>query len=89
MSYKKAAEILPPRLLEEVQKYVDGGLIYIPKSGDRVGWGELTGSKDAIEKRNKEIIKLFQYGTKISKISEDYYLSLETVRKIVYGKKLL
>ena len=89
MSYKKAAEILPPRLLEEVQKYVDGGLIYIPKSGDRVAWGELTGSKDAIEKRNEEIIKLFQYGTKISKIAEDYYLSHETVRKIVYGKKLL
>ena len=43
LNYKKAAEILPPRLLEEVQKYVDGGLIYIPKSGDRVGWGELAG----------------------------------------------
>ncbi len=89
MSYKKAAEILPPRLLQEVQKYVDGGLIYIPKSSDRIGWGELTGSKDAIKKRNKEIIKLFQYGIKIDKIADDYYLSHETVRKIVYGKKLL
>ncbi|WP_353094989.1 CD3324 family protein [Tissierella praeacuta] len=89
MSYKNAAEILPPYLLKEVQKHIDGGLVYIPKASSRVGWGCLTGSKEAIEKRNREIIKLFQNGISISEISEEYYLSQETVRKIVYGKKLL
>lgn len=89
MSYKNAAEVLPPHLLEEVQKHIDGGLIYIPKTSSRVSWGQLTGSKEAIRKRNKDIIKLFQNGTSINAISEEYYLSQETVRKIVYGKKLL
>ncbi len=89
MSYKNAAEVLPPHLLEEVQKHIDGGLIYIPKASNRVSWGQLTGSKEAIRKRNKDIIKLFQNGTSINAISEEYYLSQETVRKIVYGKKLL
>lgn len=89
MSYKNAAEVLPPHLLEEVQKHIDGGLIYIPKASSRLSWGQLTGSKEAIEKRNKDIIKLFQKGISISKLSEKYYLSQETVRKIVYGKKLL
>ena len=31
MGYKKAAHILPQKLLEEVQEYVDGEFIYIPR----------------------------------------------------------
>jgi DNA-binding NarL/FixJ family response regulator len=89
LSYKNAAELLPPHLLEEVQKHIDGGLIYIPKASGRVSWGQLTGSKEALAERNKDIIELFQNGISIRKISEEYYLSQETVRKIVYGKKLL
>ena len=72
-----------------MQKHIDGGLIYIPKASGRVSWGQLTGSKEALAERNKDIIELFQNGISIRKISEEYYLSQETVRKIVYGKKLL
>lgn len=32
MSYQKADRILPRELLEQVQEYVDGALIYIPKT---------------------------------------------------------
>ena len=31
MKYKNAAEILPERLLKELQTYTEGELLYIPK----------------------------------------------------------
>lgn len=89
MSYKKGAEVLPAHLLKEVQKYIDGGLIYIPKKSKRVGWGNLNGSKRLLEKRNERIYELYKNGTSIDEISNMYYLSEETIRKIIYGKKQL
>ncbi len=32
MKYVNAAEILPEKLLKEIQTYMDGGVLYIPKS---------------------------------------------------------
>lgn len=87
MSYKKGVEVLPAHLLKEIQKYIDGGLIYIPKKSERVGWGNLNGSKNLLDKRNKKIYELYKDGVAIDKIAETYYLSEETIKKIVYGKK--
>lgn len=89
MSYKKGVEVLPAHLLEEVQKYIDGGLIYIPKKSKRVGWGNLSGSKKLLDKRNEKIFELYKDGIAIDEIASMYYLSEETIRKIVYGKKQL
>jgi septum formation topological specificity factor MinE len=41
MKYRNAAEILPENLLEEIQKYVKGDLLYIPnvleaKNGEKI-----------------------------------------------------
>ena len=35
MSYKKAAQILPDELIRQIQQYVDGEAIYIPRSDER------------------------------------------------------
>ena len=38
MKYVNASEILPKELISEIQKYVEGNIIYIPnKEGKRVG----------------------------------------------------
>lgn len=87
MSYKKGVEVLPAHLLKKVQEYVDGGLIYIPKKSKRVGWGHSNGSKKLLEKRNKRICELFENGISINDIANRYFLSEETIKKIVYGKK--
>ena len=43
MSYYKAAEVLPEHIIKEIQKYVDGHSIYVPKKTDsRKSWGEST-----------------------------------------------
>ena len=43
MKYENAKDILPANLLEEVQKYAAGKLIYIPKCEKPKGWGEASG----------------------------------------------
>jgi DNA-binding NarL/FixJ family response regulator len=89
LSYKKGVELLSAHLLKEVQKYIDGGLIYIPKKSERVGWGHLNGSKKLLEKRNDKIFELYKNGISLDEIAHIYYLSEETIKKIVYGKKQL
>lgn len=40
--YFNAEEVLPAELLDEIQRYVQGAALYIPKQGQRAGWGEKT-----------------------------------------------
>ena len=87
MKYQKGEAVLPSHLLQEVQKYVDGSLLYIPKASKKVGWGCSNGTKEALKDRNSKIARLFREGQSIGKLSEKFYLSEETIKKIVYGRK--
>ncbi len=87
MNYKKGAEVLPARLLEEIQEYAEGSLIYIPKKGSKAGWGSNSGARRSIDQRNQRIIALYGQGETIAGLSEQFHLSEDTIRKIVYGKK--
>ena len=56
MSYQKADRILPRELLEQVQEYVDGALIYIPKTAwHKKRWGEGTSTRQELRFRNQQI----------------------------------
>lgn len=87
MSYKNATEILPPDLLEMIQAHFSGGTIYIPKASERKAWGELSGTKRDIQARNRAIMTLFKKGADISELADQFFLSVETIKKIVYSKK--
>lgn len=87
MRYINAGEILPSELLEEIQKYASGTLLYIPKAEEENAWGEASGYKKYLLKRNRMIINHFRYGMQIEEISQMFFLSEETVKKIVYAKK--
>lgn len=87
MNYKKGADVLPDHLLQEIQEYVEGCLIYIPKKSKKAGWGILSGSRQSIDTRNKTIKLLFEQGEPIGKIAEQFHLEEDTIRKIVYRKK--
>jgi len=85
MKYKNAIDLLPEKLLKEIQKYVCGEAIYIPQiEGKHKAWGETSGSRMEIKKRNHEIRKKFTEGAEIYKLAEEYYLAVETIKKIVY-----
>ena len=83
MGYLNAAEVLPDDLLEEIQKYVDGSLLYIPERGRRL-WGTGTDSREFFRKRNQEIREKYEGGSTLEELSEQYGLAYSTVRKIVY-----
>lgn len=86
MSYKNGIDVLPTHLLKEIQGYFNGGLIYIPKNGDKVSWGQNSGTRKQLDLRNMKMKTLYKNGQSIETLANDFFLSPETVKKIVYGK---
>ena len=88
MKYVKAQAVLPKSLLAEVQKYVQGEMVYIPKDpAQHKGWGENTGAKSALSQRNANIVQVFKSGATVAQLAESYNLSEDTIKKIVYKKQ--
>lgn len=85
MKYVNAAEILPDKLLKELQKYIDGEVLYIPKASTKKKWGAASGSRLFYQERNKEIQRLYKAGYSIEVLVERYNLANSTIKKIIYG----
>ena len=45
MRYRNARDIIPDHLLEELQKYVSGETVYIPRSQEKKRWGAVSGAR--------------------------------------------
>ncbi|GGP11659.1 CD3324 family protein [Oceanobacillus neutriphilus] len=89
MKYIKADYVFPEELLKEIQKYVNGELIYIPKlPEERKKWGEKTGTREYLDQRNAEIRRKFSDGMSIDKLTETFCLSYDSIKKIVYSKNI-
>ena len=87
MKYINANEILPDALVEELQKYVQAGYIYIPaKDEQRKSWGELSGYRKELKRRNQRIVSEYRQGTSVEELADRYYLSIYAIRKIIYQK---
>lgn len=88
MEYLNAKDILPPELLAQIKKYAAGKYLYVPQNEDDMkSWGELSGYREQLRKRNRMIINKFKYGVTTGQLSKEYFLSEETVKKIVYSRK--
>jgi Mor family transcriptional regulator len=89
MSYKNGRDFLPPSLLKQLQDYIQGEIIYIPKKEQkRAGWGENNGTRLIIERRNSEIFRMYQSGTTIIELVQSFHLSEDSIRKIITKKRL-
>ncbi len=86
MNYENAANILPEDLLKRVQKFAAGKLIYVPETIGKRSWGETSGYKQYLTERNKEINDKFISGSTIENLVDEYNLSAESIKKIVYSK---
>lgn len=87
MKYVKATAILPEKLLVEIQKYVQGQTIYIPKPETTYQkWGTCSGGRKLIDDRNTSIKSAFKSGSTIHQLAEEHCLAIETIKKIVYSK---
>lgn len=81
--YKNGEGILPVKLLTELQKFIQGELIYIPKKAKRAGWGELNGTRSNISNRNNEIYTFYKKGLSIKELGDKYHLSEDSIKKII------
>lgn len=88
MKYVNADIIFPKELLKEIQKYVNGGMVYVPRAeGLRKKWGENSGSRKYLILRNDEICQKFSNGVTIDQLSDRFGLSSDSIKKIVYSNK--
>ena len=86
MCYKNGKDVLPAALLKELQKYIQGEIIYIPREDNvRKAWGENNGTRKLLRQRNIEIYKLYKAGTSITALTESYNLSEDSIRKIIFN----
>nr|WP_270647336.1 CD3324 family protein [Paeniclostridium hominis] len=84
LKYKNAKNLLPKELLQKVQEYIQGDVIYIPKlKGEKMPWGAKNGARKAIYTRNKDIFNLYVNGYSIEEIVSIYNLSESSIRKII------
>lgn len=85
MRYLKASDVLPDELLREVQKYIQGETLYIPRENERKKWGENSGSRNYYLERNLEIQKKYrELGRSIQELAAEFHLSVESIRKIIF-----
>ena len=87
MSYIKAEEILPKELLETIQQYVDGQLIYIPCK-EKQEWGSGTNAKVFFRERNERIFRTFQRGSSLKELSKAFSLSEKSIQRILHDQRL-
>lgn len=87
MNYENAKDILPENLLKEVQKYATGKLLYVPSGEEKRTWGEASGCRDKLKKRNRMICNKYANGKTISELADEYFLSLDSIKKIIYSRK--
>lgn len=87
MKYENGQDIFPEKLLRQIQKYVSGKLVYIPAGKRKRNWGETSGYKQYLCERNLEIRRKFSSGTDMCELADQYGLSFESIKKIVYSKK--
>lgn len=87
MKYENAKDILPLELLKALQEYAAGKLLYVPVEDDKRNWGEVSGYRHKLKKRNQMIRNKYATGVTVSELADSYFLSLDSVKKIVYSKQ--
>lgn len=90
MRYVKAQDVLPEEFVKIIQEYVDGEYLYVPrKNENHKAWGEKSGIKSSLKVRNSQIYKKYLNGTTINALTEEYYLSEKSIRRIISQEKRL
>lgn len=87
MKYINAKILLPDDLVKELQRYIQGGYIYVPTDQtQQKRWGEVSGYRQELKQRNDRITEEYRQGASIEYLAEEYCLSLSAIRKIIYQK---
>lgn len=72
------------RLVKGNKAICEPSLTCPAKDDQHKSWGELTGSRKEIDKRNKVIIEKYRNGVSVNELANEYCLSIYAIRKIIY-----
>lgn len=90
MKYVNADIIFPEELLIEIQKYIQGGMVYVPKpKGMHKKWGENSGSREILNVRNDEIRQSFLVVTQSNNFRTNFVFLLIVLKKLFTQKNSL
>lgn len=88
LKYFNVQEILPENIIKEIQAYIDGEFVYIPrKNGNQKCWGEKSGIKRSLKDRNSTILKKYNEGLTVRDLAQQYFLSEQSIRRIIREEK--
>lgn len=84
MGYNNAADILPQDLIMQIQEFLDGECIYIPKRPENYkAWGDNTETHYILKARNYEIYHKYRQGYSVNNLAEEYHLSTQGIYKVI------
>lgn len=87
MKYINAKDLLPDALVKELQQYIQGAYLYVPADSEKQKrWGEMSGYRQELDKRNCQITQEYRKGESLEHLAERYSLSISAIRKIIYQK---
>lgn len=88
MGYNNGKQILPIELIKQIQQYVDGESIYIPKREETVKcWGQNTDTRRFLNRRDIEIYQKYLNGCRVVELSQEYHISTQGIYKILSKQK--
>ena len=88
MDYIRATDILPQALIKQLQQYVDGAMLYVPKKiEEKKAWGEQTTTKASLAKRNARIYMEFMNGKSVQILADEYFLAKKSIQRIIRQEK--
>ena len=87
MKYVNANDVLPAELLSLIQKYYQGGYLYIP-SASHCETRKKTDYKIELEKRNQHIYLQHLEGISNGQLGNMYHLSQASIRRIVSKERM-
>ena len=87
MSYIKAENVLPQELIEAIQQYVDGKMIYIPCK-EKQEWGSLSSAKVFFRERNEKIYESYKGGMGLRELARSFSLSEKSIQRSLRNQRL-
>ena len=87
MSYIKAENVLPRELIETIQQYVDGKMIYIPCK-EKQEWGSRTSARAFFRERNERIYETYKSGVGLRELASSFSLSEKSIQRILRSRRI-
>lgn len=88
MNYIRAKDVLPMEMIRQIQCYVEGQMIYIPKSEpEKKGRRADTLAKRELSIRNANIYMEYISGSSIKQLSQKYFLVEKSIQRIIRQEK--